>query len=105
MSSPISVDLPHKLGAAEARRRIANGMGRLGDQLPAAAKVESSWAGDSMSLRVTALGQEVNARIDVAETVVHLEVLLPPALSFFGKAIEAGLRREGGRLLEDRNRR
>ena len=29
MSSPIRVDLPHKLGTAEAKRRIDGGIGRL----------------------------------------------------------------------------
>lgn len=104
MTVPITVDLPHSLGAAEARRRIAGGIGRLKDHIPGgAAEVRSSWQGDRMDLRVTAMGQEVNARIDVQERVVRVEMVLPPLLAFFGRQIEGLLRREGGALLEDKS--
>lgn len=104
MTSPIQVDLPHSLGRTEAKRRIEGGMGRLQDFLPGAAAVESRWAGDRLDLKIVTLGQEVNAKIDVLDSVVRVEMLLPPALAFFGKAIEAGLRRKGGDLLEDKRK-
>ena len=104
MSTPISVDLPHRLGKEEARRRIASGIGGIREHLPAAAQVESRWNGDELELRVAAMGQEVDARIRVEESLVHVDAVLPPALSFFGRAIEAGLRRGGTELLEDKSR-
>ena len=104
MSSPISVDLPHTLGLEEARRRIAGGIGRLKDHIPGAAEVRSSWDGDRMNLFVQAMGQEVNAHIDVHETMVRVEVLLPGVLGFFGKQIEGLLRKQGGVLLEDKRK-
>ncbi|WP_114954259.1 polyhydroxyalkanoic acid system family protein [Sphingosinicella terrae] len=103
MTAPIHVDLPHNLGAAEAKRRIEAGTGRLEEFIPGAAEVRSAWTGDRLGLQVSAMGQEVNAQIDVRETVVRVELLLPPALAFFGKAIEAALRRKGTDLLEDRS--
>ena len=102
MTSPVQVDLPHRLGAAEAKRRIEGGIGRLKDFIPGAAEVRSAWTGDRLGLQVMAMGQEVNAQIDVRDTYVRVELLLPPALAFFGKAIEAGLRRKGGEMLEDK---
>ena len=105
MSTPISVDLPHRLGKEEARRRIASGMGGLEDHIPGAAQVESRWNGDELDLRVAAMGQEVTARIRVEETLVHVDALLPPSLSFFGRAIEAGLRKGGAQMLEDKTKR
>ena len=103
MGSPISVDLPHKLGAAEARRRIENGIGGLAGHLPGAAAVEHHWAGERMNLKVTAMGQEVSAVIDVEERIVRVQVVLPPFLSFFGNKVEGLLRRHGTELLEDRS--
>ena len=105
MTQPIQVDLPHRLGAAEAKRRIEGGIGRLKDFIPGVAEVRSAWTGDSLGLQVAAMNQEVNARIDVRDSVVHVEMLLPPALAFFGKAIEAALKRKGADLLEDRSKR
>ena len=102
MSGPISVDVPHRLGAAEAKRRISANIGSLTDRLPAGAQVRSAWEGDTLKLGIGLLGQEVAAEMDVRESLVRLTVTLPPALAFFGKAIEAGLRRGVPDLLEDR---
>ena len=104
MSAPIHVDLPHNLGAAEAKRRIAGNLGGLTGMLPAGASVSSDWQGDRLKLAVGALGQTIDARLDVEEKRVRVTVLLPPALAFFGAAVEAGLRQSGGALLEDRTK-
>lgn len=103
MSGPISVDLPHNLGAEEAKRRIAANMGSLASHLPAGAAVVPVWEGNRLKLDIGAMGQELSAGIDVQERVVRVSVLLPPALAFFSKAIEAGLQRSGTALLEDKS--
>ena len=102
MSQPHVVDIPHKLGQQEARRRIERGVGRIADHVPGGAQAESSWEGDRLKLKVTAMGQAVTARIEVLETVVRVEIMLPAALSFFAKPIEAMLKKKGTELLEDR---
>jgi hypothetical protein len=104
MAAPLIVDLPHQLGQAEARRRIAGGVGKIESYLPEGARATHAWTGDRLDLNVSAMGQEVTARIDVRDTVVHVEMMLPPALAFFRRAIEAGLRRKGADLLEDRTK-
>jgi hypothetical protein len=103
MSNPIMVDLPHKLGAEEARRRIERNAGTLGEHIPGGAQVSSRWTGDRLDLDIDAMGQKVAARIDVQETIVRLTVTLPPALAFFGGMIEPLLRRQGTTMLEDKS--
>lgn len=105
MSAPITVDLPHKLGAAEAKRRIAGNLGTLAGKLPAGASVSSAWEGERLKLDVAALGQRIDALLDVQEKLVRVTVHLPPALAFFGAMVEAGLRQSGGALLEDKAKR
>ena len=106
MTTPIQVDLPHQLGAAEAKRRIDGGIGKLKDFIPGGgAEVRSAWTDDRLGLQVTAMGQEVNAQLDVRDTYVRVELLLPPALAFFGPIIESALRAKGGDLLEDKRKR
>ena len=105
MSGPISVDVPHRLGAEEAKRRIAANMGSLTGHLPAGAQVRSDWDGDRLRLGIGVMGQEVEASLDVRESLVRVTVTLPPALAFFGKAIEAALRRSAPQLLEDRSKK
>ncbi len=104
MSQPIEVDLPHSLGKDEARRRIANNIHKLESHIPGGAQVQSGWAGDQLNLEVRALGDSVNATIDVQDTKVHLKVLLPGLLGMFSGAIQAALQKKGGLLLEDQHK-
>jgi hypothetical protein len=102
MTQPLVVDLPHRLGAEEARRRIARGVGRIGDHLPRGAEAEHAWEGDRLTLRVTAMAQQVTGSIEVREDTLRIELMLPAALSFLSRAIEAALRRKGTQMLEDK---
>ena len=104
MSQPIEVDLPHNLGKDEARRRIANNVHKLQEHIPGGAQVQSGWAGDQLNLQVAAMGQSVNATIDVEDTKVRLKVLLPPMLGMFSSMIQATLQKKGNVLLEDHSR-
>lgn len=101
MSQPIEVDLPHKLGKDEARRRIADNVHKLQEHIPGGANVESGWAGDQLNLRVQALGEAVQATVDVEEAKVHVTMLLPGLLGMFAGPLQALVRSKGGSLLED----
>lgn len=104
MSQPIVVDLPHSLGAAEAKRRMQAADGRLKDYIPGG-DVQSRWEGDRMHLNVRAMGQEVSGHIDVQESKVRVELALPGVLGLFAGKIEGLLRKKGGELLEDKTKR
>jgi len=104
MNKPITVDLPHKLGAAEAKRRMQNGIGKLKDFIPGGGRVESNWDGDRMNLRVQAMGQEVTGTLDVQETLVRMELMLPAMLGLFAGQIEGLLRSRGTEMLEDKRK-
>ena len=104
MSQPIAVDLPHSLGKEEARRRIANNVHKLHEHIPGGAQVQSGWNGDQLNLDIQAMGQSVNAAIDVEDSKVRLRVLLPPMLGMFSGMIQAALQRKGGVLLEDHSK-
>jgi putative polyhydroxyalkanoate system protein len=101
MNQPIDVDLPHNLGKDEARRRIANNIHKLEQHIPGGAQVQSGWTGDQLNLQVAALGESINATIDVLENKVHLKVLLPGMLGMFSGMIHAALQKKGDLLLED----
>lgn len=104
MSQPIVINLPHNLGAEEAKRRMQGGVGRLKDHIPGgSAEVRSRWEGDRMHLDVRALGQEVSGHIDVMETKVRLEFTLPAILALFAGKIEGLLTSKGTELLEDKS--
>ena len=102
MQRPIEVDLPHKLGRDEARRRIADNVHKLGDNIPGgAADVQSAWNGDTLSLQVTAMGQTIDADVEVLDALVRCRMTLPGILALFAKPIEAMLNAKGSDLLLD----
>ena len=105
MSNPVTVDLPHKLGAEEARRRIERNVDKLTDHIPGGAKVGSRWSGDRLDLDIDAMGQKVAAAIDIQESIVRLTVTLPPALAFFGSMLEPLIRKQGTTMLEDKRKK
>jgi putative polyhydroxyalkanoate system protein len=104
MSQPIEVDLPHKLGREEARRRIANNIHKLQEHIPGGAKVQSGWTGDQLNLRVQALGDSIDSTIEVEETKVRVRVLLPGMLGMFSGLIQGALQKKGDLLLEDHHK-
>ena len=104
MTQPIEVDLPHSLGKDEARRRIANNIHKLQEHIPGGAQIQSGWTGDQLNLDVAAMGQSVNAQIDVMDNKVRLKVLLPPMLGMFSGIIQGALQQKGSVLLEDHSK-
>lgn len=104
MSETLSVDVPHSLGAAEARRRVEANLGSLSGKLPAGATMSPAWEGDRLRLDIGLLGQQAAAMLDILDDRVRISVNLPPALAFFRQAIEAGLRQSGAALLEDKTK-
>lgn len=105
MAKPTTVDIPHNLGRAAARERLAARVGDLPEHIPGGvAEVRSSWpAADRMQIEVMALGQSVIATIDVEDRLVRATFTLPGMLSFMTGAIEAAVRKKGGQLLLDKD--
>lgn len=102
MPRPVTVIIPHQLGRAEARQRVEASMGRFKEQLAGAGlgKVQHAWAGDSLNLSAEALGQSVTGSIDVRDTELHIEVMLPGLLAGFAEKVAGKLRREGQLMIE-----
>ena len=105
MTTPLEVELPHQLGREEARSRIAGNTHRLKDAIPGGmAEVHEHWDGDRLVLNVGAMGQAIEARIDVEEDKVICRIDLPGMLGMFRGAIEQAMKRHGqDLLLEDRS--
>ena len=99
MAQPIDVDLPHKLGKEEAKRRLGNNIHKLHEQLPGGGNVESHWEGDTLKLAVAAMGDSINADLTVRESSVHCHFDLPGLLGMFAQPIAAMLKAKGGDLL------
>lgn len=102
MTPPVTLDIPHKLGVAEARRRVEAGFGRLEAQLAGVgvSGIEKSWTGDQLSFSGRAMGQAVGGRLTVLAEALRVELDLPPLLALLAGRIKGALGK-GGRLLLD----
>jgi hypothetical protein len=101
MAEPLVIDLPHTLGAEEAKRRMRERVGALGSFVPGgAATVNATWPSESrMALEVAALGQTVSGTADVTDSNVRLTLVLPGMLAMMSGPIASAIRGEGSKLL------
>ena len=95
------VNIPHKLGAAEARRRLEGKFSTLADKIPGGqgAHIVERWDGDRMHFSATAMGQEVSGLIDVLESNVRMELTLPALLAAMAGMIKGPIEKAGQKLL------
>ena len=101
MTKPLTVTIPHALGAAEARRRIDAGFAQLTQQLPGGVgQVEKSWKDNRLSFSLAAMGQVATGHLDVADDAVDIVVHLPGFLAMLAGKIGGKLRQQGQILLE-----
>jgi hypothetical protein len=93
MSNSIVITVPHRLGAEEAKKRIAAGMELLRrDYIDKLAHSEANWNGDMANLRVVAFGQTATAQLYVMNDAVRIEVQLPWILAALTSKIQGVLK-------------
>lgn len=101
MSDTVTVVVNHTLGRGEAVRRLKEGFARTENQLgPMVTVNHATWDGDTLRLRMRALGQTAAATIEVMEQELRIEVSLPWLLAQAAKRLLPILRNEATRLLE-----
>ena len=95
------VPISHKLGKAEVKRRLRERSGELAGLFPGGkADVAITWPlEDRMALQVSAMGQSVNAHVDVLDDSVVFEIDLPAALSFFAPMVRSVVEEKTQKLL------
>src|SRR4249919_3962046 len=101
MSKPLVVSIPHRLGKAEAVRRLKSGLATAQSDFKQFFTVEEeTWIGDSLTFRVRGLGQSASGIIDVREDHVQMELQLPWLLHQIVEKAQGLIRKRGQLLLE-----
>lgn len=101
MSDSVTAIVDHRLGKAEAVRRLKEGLARTAGHLGGVIVIDQeAWQGDTLRFRVLALGQTASASIEVLEDALRIEVSLPGLLAKIAKRLLPALRKEATRLLE-----
>jgi len=101
MSRPVVVTIPHRLGKAEAKRRLQAGFHNVRSNVGESFMVlKDDWAGDHLDFQASLLGQSTTGTVDVAEHHVRLEVQLPWVLAMLADKAKALVKRQGQLMLE-----
>lgn len=92
MTKSIVITVPHSLAAPEAKRRIAAGMETLrSSYIDKLAASRVTWTGERADIEVVAMGQTVNAELQVFAESVRIEVHLPWILGILGSRLQGVL--------------
>lgn len=103
MSDTVTVLVGHRLGKAEAIRRIRESFARTSGHLgPMIAIEQQTWEGDTLRFNMRALGHTAAASIEVLEDALRIDVSLPWLLAKAAKRLIPILRKEAMLLLENR---
>jgi hypothetical protein len=101
MPRPVVVTIPHRLGKAEAKRRLQAGFHNVRSNVGESFMVlKDDWAGDHLDFQASLLGQSTTGTVDVAEDHVRLEVQLPWVLAMLADKAKALVKRQGQLMLE-----
>ena len=100
MSQPIIVTLPHRLGKAEALRRLQASFSNAQSSGAGLFVFKNQWLDDYLDFRASLLGQSTTGTVDVAEDHVRLEVQLPWLLSLLANKAKALVEKQGKLMLE-----
>jgi hypothetical protein len=101
VSERVTVLVSHRLGKAEAVRRLKEGFARSKGQLGALVTMDHEvWEGDTLRFAMRALGQTATGTIDVLEDALRIEVALPWLLAKAANRLLPILRKETALLLE-----
>jgi Putative polyhydroxyalkanoic acid system protein (PHA_gran_rgn) len=100
MSHSIVVSLPHRLGKAEALRRLQASLNDAQLSSGGLFLFKNQWSGDHLDFRASMLGQTTTGTIDVAEDHVRLEMQLPWLLSMLANKAKALVEKQGKLMLE-----
>ena len=96
------VAIPHSLPREEVRRRLHERAHEITGFIPGGiAEVATDWPGDDrMHMALSALGQTVDAQVDIEDAAMVVTIDLPPSLSFVRGMVESTVREKGTKLLK-----
>lgn len=105
MAKVVQVNIPHRLGRDEAKKRIDSGLGKLLEPLSSVVQIEhNEWTGDQLAFSASAMGQAVPGSIEVEDANVRVTLELPWLLASLADKAKAVIEQRTGILLEDKSK-
>lgn len=106
MAQPFRVSIPHRLGQAEATRRLQSGLTLVRGHFAGKVNViEEVWTDSHLAFHIGVLGQQAKGQIEVLDDAAHLTVDLPWVLQLMAEKVKGMIEKQGQILLEDKSKR
>ena len=101
MADPVVISIPHRLGKAEARRRLEAGIDQVVAPLGRLVSIDRRvWTGDRLDFGMSVAGQTARGLVDIEDTQVRIELELPWVLAAIAKRVRGVIDQRGRGLLE-----
>ncbi len=101
MTDPVVISIPHRLGRAEARRRLEAGIDQVVAPLGRFVSDERRvWNVDRLDFGLSLAGQTARGLGDVEDTRVRIELELAWVLAAIAKRVKGAIDQRGRGLLE-----
>lgn len=100
-SEPISIRISHRLGRAEAKRRLDSSLAAIQREVAQYVKsLDYRWEGDRLAFSAAILLQAISGHVDVYDDHVQIEFTLPRLLHIAARKIVGRIENRGAALLE-----
>ena len=94
------LEVPHELGAAEAKSRLERFIEMLqGKFQEKVSDLSQGWTGNTLNFGFKTFGIKINGAIDVQENALKVDGDIPFAAMMFKGKIESEIREQLGRLI------
>ncbi len=101
MREPLVVTISHRLGRAEAKRRLDAGLDHIRAlAAPYVSALDLAWREDRLDFHISALAQRIEGSIEVEDELIRVEIGLPVLLRLLAAPIADRIQGEGRLLLE-----
>lgn len=96
----MDIDIPHSLGAIEAKRRIDAGLPKLEQHIPGGGTVDANWTTDTtLDMKISAMGQTVPVQLVVGDAAVRGTVSVPMILKMMSGPISDFVKTSAQKML------
>jgi hypothetical protein len=96
----MDIDIPHRLGKAEAKRRVEAGLPKLEKHIPGGGTVTAHWPSDDvLDMRIDVMGQSIPTRLLIEDACIRATVDVPMMLKMMSGPISDFIRTSAQKML------
>ena len=81
MAKPVTITVSHELGREKALERVRNRFDKVEEAIGMGVRLDKEWRDEQLHFTAGAFGQTVTGTVDVTETDMTIQLMLPALLA------------------------